>query len=195
MSQALNIWPLRQSYIVALGANLPSRLGMPNETLHCVTQSLHEYNCKSLKVSRFFSCPAFPAGNGPDYVNSVAEIEGPGDPAEMLSVLHRIEADIGRTRDVRWGQRVLDLDLIAAGNVILPDTKTHQNWRDLPLHDQIESTPDELVLPHPRLQDRAFVLVPLAEIAPDWVHPALGFTVREMCDALPAMAKAEMKPL
>jgi len=95
-------------------------------------------------------------------------------------------------RTTRWGERTLDLDLIACGDQILPDSDTQDHWRSLPLGEQKKRTPDQLILPHPRVQDRAFVLVPLLEVAPEWVHPRLGQSVREMLGALPAEDVAQV---
>ncbi len=91
--------------------------------------------------------------------------------------------------------RTLDIDLLAMGDSVLPDTKTQDSWRALAPEAQIRTTPDQLILPHPRLQDRAFVLVPLADVAPDWVHPRTGLTVLQMLDALPAADREAVKPL
>ncbi|MEM1233333.1 MAG: 2-amino-4-hydroxy-6-hydroxymethyldihydropteridine diphosphokinase [Pseudomonadota bacterium] len=148
-----------------------------------------------MKIGRLFSCPAFPAGNGPDYLNTAFAIEGPANPSEMLRILHNIEKYFGRERKVRWGQRTLDLDLIAAGDAVIPDAAVHAEWRALPLDEQLGRAPDRLILPHPRMHERAFVLVPLADIAPDWVHPILGKTVTEMRDALPPETLRELKPV
>ncbi|MGL5008520.1 MAG: 2-amino-4-hydroxy-6-hydroxymethyldihydropteridine diphosphokinase, partial [Paracoccaceae bacterium] len=106
-----------------------------------------------------------------------------------------IENRFGRRRDQRWGMRTLDLDLVALGDSVLPDAATHARWRDLPATDQARIAPETLILPHPRLQDRAFVLVPLADVAPDWRHPLLNLTVSEMVARLPAEDRAAVVPI
>ena len=102
----------------------------------------------------------------------------------MLAILHDIEADFGRARGERWAQRPLDMDLIAVDQFVLPDVTSFRAWRDLSLDLQKVRTPDRLILPHPRLQDRSFVLVPMADVAPDWVHPVTGLSILQMRDAL-----------
>lgn len=182
--------------LLALGANLPSPAGSPDQTLRA---ALHQMGARGLAVravSRFWRTPAHPAGSGPDYVNAAAEVLGPDDPDAVLAVLHDIEADLGRHRDgQRWGARGIDLDLLAMGPLVRPDPATQDRWRVLPPAAQARETPDGLVLPHPRLQDRGFVLVPLAEIAPGWVHPRTGQTVAAMLATLPATALHGMAPL
>ncbi|MCQ0092387.1 2-amino-4-hydroxy-6-hydroxymethyldihydropteridine diphosphokinase [Roseovarius sp. M141] len=180
------------SFLIALGGNLPSRAGSPGDTLRAALDALVCEGGELRAVSPFYATPCFPAGAGPDYVNAAAEIGMAGGARQMLDLLHRIEGHFGRERVQRWGRRTLDLDLIAQGQTVLPDRAGHAAWRALPLDDQMVRAPDELILPHPRLQERAFVLIPLADIAPDWRHPVLGHTIRDMVAALPAQAVAEV---
>lgn len=146
-------------------------------------------------ISRFYQSPAFPVGAGPDYINAAVTLRTSLTPQDLLACLHQIEADFGRTRRARWGTRTLDLDLIAYGDHILPDPDTHRHWRDLPLAQQSQSAPSTLILPHPRLQDRAFVLAPLLDIAPNWCHPLTGLSVVEMFAQLPQSVQKEVRAL
>jgi 2-amino-4-hydroxy-6-hydroxymethyldihydropteridine diphosphokinase len=184
-----------QRTLLALGANLPREGIDLGETLLAALAALASPQVTLLARSRLYSTPCFPPGAGPDYVNAAAVLTTRLAPQDLLSHLHRIEAEFGRERVQRWGQRTLDLDLIAMGDLVLPDAATQDHWRALPPEDQRRLAPDRLILPHPRLQDRAFVLVPLAEIAPDWRHPRLQLTVRQMLDRLDLAEIAAVKPL
>ncbi len=188
--------PPENPVIIALGANLPWQGMGPDSVLRAGLGALAEAGLPPVVVSRFYATPCFPAGAGPDYVNAAAVLEGGARDAEaVLAVLHAVEAAFGRERVQRWAGRTLDLDLIAMGAQVLPDAAGQAVWRDLPAEEQVLRAPDRLILPHPRVQDRAFVLVPLADVAPDWRHPALGRSVREMLAALPAEDVAAVKPL
>ena len=181
--------------VVALGANQRSNLGKPEETINLACGVLSERIGFSIRKSHLYQTPAFPAGAGPDFVNAAAVFKTHLSPDAILQICHEIEEMAGRTREVRWGQRTLDIDLIAFDDVVLPDHTTHEKWRMLPLEDQVRLSPDQLIVPHPRLQDRSFVLVPMADVAPDWVHPILGQTTRQMLDARPAAEKDTVCPL
>ncbi len=161
-------------------------------------QALLDLEASGLKlhaVSRFFSTPCFPAGAGPDYVNAVTLVQGEQSPEELLDILHTIEHKHGRARKQRWGMRTLDLDILFFGDAVLPDPQVQAQWRDLPSEQQLTDIPGQLILPHPRLQDRAFVLVPLCDVAPNWVHPLLGKSAAEMCAALQEEDIAAVHPL
>lgn len=139
-----------------------------------------------IRCSALYRTPAFPAGAEPDFVNAALTFDSPLDPDQVLQLFHRIEAAHARTRRHRWAGRTLDIDLIAAGDAVLPDRATWRRWHDLPPAAQRSETPAELILPHPRLQDRGFVLVPLMDVAPEWRHPVLGRTIAQMCAEIPA---------
>ncbi|MFN5997581.1 MAG: 2-amino-4-hydroxy-6-hydroxymethyldihydropteridine diphosphokinase [Paracoccaceae bacterium] len=183
--------------LVALGANLPFEGEAPEMTLQRALKAVAKEGLSVLAVSRFYATPCFPAGAGPDYVNAAAVLDaGPeSDATSIMARLHKVESDFGRRRDTRWGMRTLDLDLLALGDSVLPDAATQDAWRTLAPETQATTAPETLILPHPRLQERAFVLVPLADVAPDWVHPRTGRTVLEMLAALPAIDRDAVKPL
>jgi 2-amino-4-hydroxy-6-hydroxymethyldihydropteridine diphosphokinase len=118
-------------------------------------------------------------------VNAAVAVRASGSAASLLARLHEIESEFGRERAERWGMRTLDLDLLAFGDQVLPSDTSFSEWAALTPEVQRTRAPDELILPHPRMHERAFVLIPLLDIAPDWVHPVFKQSVREMAAALP----------
>ncbi len=176
--------------LIGIGANLANSPDvLPLQT--CRDAIIRLDGLAGLRVvglSRWYESSPIPPSGQPPYVNGVAHLrpdssvahlrpdgsvahlrpDGSGriDPASLLASLLAIEAACGRTRSVPNAARTLDLDLIAIG-------------------DMIRNTPDP-ILPHPRAHLRAFVLAPLADVAPDWVHPRLRQTARQMLSALPA---------
>jgi len=153
--------------LIGLGANLPSAAGPPQDTLEAALRHLAAAEIITLKRSRWFVSPPVPASDQPWFVNGVAAVATPLDPADVLAVLHRVEATFGRVRSVPNAARPLDLDLLAYG-------------------DRVEDPPPGTgpILPHPRLTERAFVLLPLADVAPAWYHPATGRPLSELIRAL-----------
>jgi 2-amino-4-hydroxy-6-hydroxymethyldihydropteridine diphosphokinase len=180
---------------VAVGSNLASKQGNSLQTVENAVLAVAKATETTAQISRFFRTPAYPLNSGPDFVNAVFAIRWTAGAADLLTILHKIEREFGRLRTVRWGARVLDLDLLALGQTVLPDFAEQEKWRDLSAEQAGQIAPDTLILPHPRLQDRAFVLVPWADIAPDWAHPSTGLTVRQMMDALPEVDRASMTAL
>jgi len=185
-----------QCALIALGANLPVGGNAPEATLEKALACLE--TCPGIEiasVSRWYQSPAYPPGSGPDFCNGAAALRTTLVPEALLSTLHQVEAHLGRERNLRWGPRVCDLDLLAMGNLILPNAETLRSWMALSPERAAHEMPDQLLLPHPRMQDRAFVLAPLAEIAPLWRHPLTGATVSEMLARLGEDARAGVTPI
>lgn len=151
--------------LVALGANLPSRFGGPRETLEAALTALEGRGVRVCARSRWYASPPWPPSDQPDYVNGVARVETGLDAVEVLAALHGVEAAFGRERSVPNAARPIDLDLVAHGATVLDGNIT---------------------VPHPRLQDRAFVLLPLRDVAPHWVDPRDGRSLGDLIADLPA---------
>ncbi len=180
---------------VALGTNKSDNSSTQKDIIDTAIGEISKAFGGIVAVSRLYTSPCFPKGYGPDYINATLTLQVIRSADDTLKTLHEIEAALGRTRTNRWESRVIDLDLLSYGAEIAPDRAGFQVWHDLPLERQMKEAPSELILPHPRLHERAFVLVPLADIAPEWRHPVLGKTVIEMRDALPSADRAEICPL
>lgn len=150
---------------IALGANLPSRFGSPCETLEHALAVLGERGVRTVARSRWYRTPPWPPSDQPWYVNAVARVETALEPSALLAQLHAVEAELGRVRTVPNAPRPVDLDLIAHGACVMEGNVT---------------------VPHPRMQDRAFVLLPLRDVAPDWVDPRDGRSLEGLISALPA---------
>lgn len=190
------LYESNQELLIAVGSNLGSLHGDARETVAASVSAIANSGRQIRAVSRFYATPCFPKGAGPDYVNAALVVRTTGNSiSEELHNLHAIEAEFGRSRETRWGMRSLDLDLLAAGTAIRPDRAQYDHWRLLDESAQRRDAPDTLILPHPRLQDRAFVLVPLCDVAPDWQHPVLGRSVAELCADLPENIRREVVAL
>jgi 2-amino-4-hydroxy-6-hydroxymethyldihydropteridine diphosphokinase len=153
--------------LVALGANLPATDGTPPlETCRRAAFAVDGLlRLQLAAVSSWYETEPVPPSGQPPYVNGVARLAGTAEPAALLAALMALEAAEGRRRGEPNAARTLDLDIIAMDNLV-------------------RQAPDP-VLPHPRAHLRAFVLVPLRDVAPGWVHPVLGQTVDELLAALP----------
>ncbi len=179
-------------HLLAFGANSARSMAANVRSIARVSGFLPG---RAVRWSRFYRTPAWPPGSGPDFVNAVLLLWSPLPPARLLERLHAIETRAGRVRGARWGARVLDIDLLASGGRVRPDPATQRDWMRLCPERQAREAPAELVLPHARLQDRAFVLVPLAEVARGWRHPVTGRRVAEMLARLGAADRLQIRAI
>lgn len=153
--------------LLALGANLPSeRFGSPLRTLEATLALLEARGIGLAARSRWYESAPLPPSAQPWYVNGVAVLSTALEPGPLLTLCHGVEAELGRVRGEANAARPVDLDLLDyQGHVSRPG-----EWP---------------ALPHPRMQERAFVLLPLAEVAPAWRHPVTGANLAELMVALP----------
>jgi 2-amino-4-hydroxy-6-hydroxymethyldihydropteridine diphosphokinase len=159
-------------YFIALGSNVGSResnLAGGWERLICA--------CGNGRLSRIYRTRPMYVADQPDYLNAVGEVSSSLEPREMLDLLHRIEGELGRdrSREVRMGPRTLDLDILLCGDLSM-------------------ETPD-LVIPHPRIQERLFVLVPLLELFPEARDPRTGAPYAEARNRLLIDSGASGSPI
>jgi len=152
--------PSEEWVAIALGSNLGNSANLLQMALKALSQ---EEGMVLARISPFYqTAPVGPPQ--PDYVNACAILHTTLSPLELLDRLLQVEHQFGRVRRERWGPRLLDLDLLLYGDRIIDQPR--------------------LQVPHPRMRDRAFVLVPLADIAADWVDPTSGKTITSLRDAI-----------
>lgn len=149
---------------IGIGSNMGDRLANLKAAWHGMARLP---NTVLLKNSSIYETPPVggPAGQD-DYYNAVSVLDTTLQQKELLSLLQALEKKLGRVREgsIRWGPRVIDLDILL--------------WDDAVLEEK------ELIIPHPRLAERIFVLKPLADIDPDLTHPVLDLTIREMLERI-----------
>lgn len=158
----------RHSIFIGAGANLAHpTYGSPRQTLEAAFGELARRGVQVLRVSPWYRTAPVPASDQPWYDNAVIEVGTDFGPDKLLAALHEVEQAFGRVRTVANAARMIDLDLLDFRGEIAPES------------------PGRATLPHPRLAARAFVLRPLADLAPDWRHPVTGEAIQALLAALP----------
>jgi 2-amino-4-hydroxy-6-hydroxymethyldihydropteridine diphosphokinase len=156
------------SIFIGAGANLAHpTYGSPRETLEAAFRELEGRGVRVQRVSPWYRTAPVPASDQPWYQNAVVEVVTAVGPDRLLATLHEVEEAFGRVRTVANAARMIDLDLLDFRGEIAPES------------------PGRATLPHPRLAVRAFVLRPLADLAPDWRHPVTGEPIQALLAALP----------
>lgn len=145
---------------IALGSNLGDR----EENLRTALKHLEAKGVRVVRVSTFIETEPYGVTDQPGFINAVCQVATELPPLELLRLLLSIEQEMGRVRLRRWGERNIDLDLLLYEDAVLES--------------------EELILPHPDMHNRDFVLLPLAELAPEVVHPKLKKTIQELKDEL-----------
>ncbi len=146
---------------LALGSNLGNRL----EELKSALKYLENHGVRVNAKSRVWETPPWGKKDQPAFLNMCVEAGVSLDPSGLLALLKKAEADLGRREGTRWGPREIDIDIIFFESLVMREPG--------------------LTIPHPRMRERAFVLKPLSEIAPDAEYPVTRETVGEMLSALP----------
>lgn len=156
--------------LIGIGGNLASKFGSPLESMTHAVSLFAGHDMRVRACSPWYGSRAQPISGQPDFVNGVIQIETVLNPLQLLSALQELEKRFDRVRGEKNAARTLDLDVLAyedcSGNFAAPGGP-------------------ELMLPHPRMHERDFVLAPLCDIAPEWRHPRLLRTAAELLAALP----------
>jgi 2-amino-4-hydroxy-6-hydroxymethyldihydropteridine diphosphokinase len=156
---------------LGLGANLGDRATQMQQAL----DGLAAGGCRVVRVSALYETPPWGLAAQPAFYNAVVQVAYGQSPMDLLQLAMAVEQGLGRVRSAHWGPRLIDIDLLAFG--------------------QVQLVGQRLVVPHPLLQERAFVLVPWCEIAPDFIVPGLDKSVLELTAELPAAARVGIRPV
>lgn len=158
---------MTETYLL-LGTNLGEKLG----NLEQAISLLNANGLVILKSSGVYETEAWGIEDQPSFLNQVILVETSLSPQELLKLINNIESEMGRIRHQKWGERLIDIDILYFGNEVVSE--------------------DNLVIPHPEIQNRRFTLTPLVEVAPTLSHPVSGMSQQGLLDACPDQLKAKL---
>ncbi len=159
---------MMDAVFLGLGSNVGDRLGHLRDAI----AGLEAGGCKVLAVSSAYETPPWGFLDQPAFLNAVIQVQCPLAPHDLLRLAMEVEESLGRERSMQWGPRTIDIDVLAIG--------------------ALQSVSQRLVIPHPLLHARAFVLLPWAEIAPDFQVPGHDRTVLDLLNACPMQERADI---
>ena len=145
--------------LILLGSNLGDR----QENLDQARQEISRFVGEIITTSSIYKTAAWGNTQQPDFYNQVIEIRSPHDPHQLILATQKIEQTMGRIRKEKWGPRIIDIDMLFYGDSIISN--------------------ENLTIPHPEISNRRFTLLPLAEVAPDFMHPVLKKNVHQLLKA------------
>ncbi len=160
--------------LVGIGSNLSSPAGPPPQTVQAAVQAMARHGIAVRARSSLWHTPPYPRSAQPWFTNAVVAVATPLGPHDLLHKLHEIERQFGRKRRIKWAARPLDLDLLDYNRQVLGAGALGVDHLNRPL-----------MLPHPAVESRNFVLKPLAEVAPRWTHPVTGQGIAHLISQLP----------
>ena len=170
------------TFLLALGANVAGVWGSPRETLLRARCELECQGVRTLRASRMYTTSPLGPGRQARYVNAVLRVEPAIAPTVLLRLVKRIERRAGRRMPRHWGPRCLDIDVLDLGGRRL-------GWPPR------RREPNRLILPHPEMHARAFVLVPLLEVERHWRHPVLGLRARTLLARLGPAVRSSVRQI
>lgn len=174
---------LKNKSVISIGSNLSSRFGSVLQTVQEAVDRLEKVDGLTvIKQSNIYRTKSWPEGSDqPDYANLAILADVDLDAQQLLEAMQKIENAMGRTRNERWGARVIDLDLLAYEGAILPNIAL---WHTVAENEDPAAFLEEVTVPHPRLHKRPFAIIPFVDIYPDWNHPVLQLTATKIAEGL-----------
>ncbi len=177
---------------LALGSNLPHGGMEPLQVIRAAIAALKDLGLDQIKISGFYRTEPVPKSDQPDFINCVITGETSHKALEILDICQSVEQSFGRDRSIRWGARTLDIDIIDYDHQLYPSIDT---WHAVADNMEATTVMPELLLPHPFMHQRAFVLRPLCDLVPDWRHPVYRKTAADLLSEQPEQDRASLVAL